>query len=52
MGATVQDMAVATRRRIAAWLASVVLVATSLVGLAATPAEAAVFVTPTHHAVG
>ena len=47
MGATVQAMAVG-RRRVAAWLASVALVAASLVGLGATSAEAAaVFVTPT-----
>jgi lysophospholipase L1-like esterase len=47
MGALVQDRPVAGRRRVAAWLVSVTLVATSLLGLAATPAEgAAVFVTP------
>jgi hypothetical protein len=38
---------VAGRRRMVAWLASVALMATSLVGLAAAPAQAAVFVTPT-----
>jgi lysophospholipase L1-like esterase len=47
MGATVQAMVVG-RRPVIAWLASVALVATSLVGLGATSAEAAaVFVTPT-----
>jgi lysophospholipase L1-like esterase len=47
MGATVQVTAVRSRRWVAAWLAAVALVGTSLVGVAATPAEAAaVFVTP------
>lgn len=47
MGASVQAMVVG-RRQVIAWLASVALVATSLVGLSAAPAEAAAaFVTPT-----
>jgi lysophospholipase L1-like esterase/fibronectin type 3 domain-containing protein len=48
MGAVGQGMSVAARRRVVTWLASAALVAASLVGLAASPAEAAaVAVTPT-----
>ena len=42
-----QDMPAARRRRVTAWLVTLVLAATSLVGLAAPVEAAAVFVTPT-----
>jgi lysophospholipase L1-like esterase len=43
----VHDMPVASRRRVTAWLVTLVLAATSLVGLAAPAEAAAVDVTPT-----
>jgi len=43
----VHDMPVASRRRVTAWLVTLVLAATSLVGLAAPAEAAAVFVRPT-----
>jgi hypothetical protein len=47
MGAVGQGMSVVARRRVVTWLTSAALVAASLVGLAASPAEAAaVAVTP------